>query len=956
MKWTEKNYRQKIRQMKEQISDEEIFLSERYQELLRKMSAQITRDHFRNVHIYRDDEPESAGWCDGNMVGINIDNILTQSFYNKELKNKSLVGILGHECGHKNYSNSYLREKYLDGILKEHKFYPHSPVPEAEGEKECLEALKECFQNEEYTVIRLVYKTAAYLNNLLEDVYVEEKMCRQYPGSIRQGIQMNRTRHSDLIISLKKQMEMGRARTEIMLNVITQYTLSGSVNDWEGVGQEYTECLDLCIPVINGAVKAVQESARFEATNQILLKIWKFIKADVADVEKSRQKGKEAECDQKEQNPEERAESSQLDQSQKEETEGESSDRDQDKKPEQEQSERSEDELPEHNQGEESECECAASKSEEYSDCGEQQSSETPEKSQKEQDSPDSIDSGHQEQSQENNSEDGRAESNQEKKSEGAEQGQPEKSECGEQQDQENGSEKSQEEKNSQETPDSESGSGDCPAQEPERESTERSDRQSENKPDESTVSQPERKSEKPTASQSKTQPGNSKAQASEQRQGFTEDDPERTEQLIDELLSQLSSYSGDYISGQTGGEAQDIPWDGAWNPKKQNEAEDHAASESSSHETSETNSDDGNETTKTSGGDSNETTETSGNHGDESEKQKSPDCTAEPDFEERVQNNQAETENEIGALIYNMAKERVDMQFEEELQNALREQIDQMEFGGEHARVEKRLIRSVEISEEAVSRYKEMEKQMRQVMKRLKAQVLPFLEKRQTRMEKGMPMGRRMDHRTIYRPDRKVFQRRSLPSEEQDAVMSVLIDLSGSMRMDDRINYAVIAALCLYQFGQEAGIPTSVYGHHTDISWDWKKETVCIHSFAEFDSMDGKDKYRIMDAKSCGANRDGVAVRYMGEMLLARPEKQKLLILISDGLPNGLDYSGIAAKKDLRKIKANLTRRGVLFLAAAIGDDKAAIQDIYEEAFLDISDLKKLPEKLAKQVLKKIS
>jgi hypothetical protein len=928
MKWTEKNYRQKIRQMKEQISDEEIFLSERYQELLRKMSAQITRDHFRNVHIYRDDEPESAGWCDGNMVGINIDNILTQSFYNKELKNKSLVGILGHECGHKNYSNSYLRGKYLDGILKEHKFYPHSPVPEAEGEKECLEALKECFQNEEYTVIRLVYKTAAYLNNLLEDVYVEEKMCRQYPGSIRQGIQMNRTRHSDLSISLKKQMEMGRARTEIMLNVLTQYTLSGSVNDWEGVGQEYTECLDACIPVIHGAVKAVQESARFEATNQILLKIWKFIKADADDVEKSRQtcQGKEAECDQQEQNPEEeaiagtsepnqeaesvsepseqnlgeRAESSQLDQSQKEETAGESSERDQDEEPEQEQSERPEDELPEHNQGDESECnqreepkcrnteqnrdqelecedseqnqeehsECEASKPKKYSDCGEQQSSETPEKSQKEQDSPNSIDSDHQEQS--------------------------------------------QEEKNSQETSESESGSGDCTAQEPGCESTEQPDRQSENKSEESTVGQPERKSDEPTAGQSKTQPGNSKAQASGQRQGFTEDDPERTELLIDELLSQLSSYSGDYISGQTGGEAQDIPWDGAWNPKKQNEAEE----------------------------------------------QKSPDCTAvtEPDLEERVQNNQAETENEIGALIYNMAKERVDMQFEEELQNALREQMDQIEFGGEHARVEKCLFRSVEISEEAVRQYKEMEKQMRQVMKRLKTQVLPFLEKRQTRMEKGMPMGRRMDHRTVYRPDRKVFQRRSLPSEEQDTVMAVLIDLSGSMRMDDRINYAIIAALCLYQFGQEAGIPMAVYGHHTDISWDWKKETVCIHSFAEFDSMDGKDKYRIMDARSCGANRDGVAVQYMGEMLLARPEKQKLLILISDGLPNGLDYSGMAAKKDLRKIKANLTRRGVLFLAAAIGDDKAAIQDIYEEAFLDISDLKKLPEKLAKQVLKKIS
>lgn len=886
MKWTEKIYRQKIRQMKEQISDEEIFLSERYQELLRKMSAQITRDHFRNVHIYQDDEPERAGWCDGNMVGINIDNILTQSFYNKELKNKSLVGILGHECGHKNYSNSYLREKYLDGILKEHKFYPHSPVPETEGEKESLEALKECFQNEKYTVIRLVYKTAAYLNNLLEDVYVEEKMCRQYPGSIRQGIQMNRTRHSDLIISLKKQMEKGRARTEIMLNVITQYTLSGSVNDWEGAGQEYIECLELCIPVIDEAVSAVQESVRFEATNQILLKIWNFIKADADDVEKSRQTSqeKEAECGQQEQNPEqetvagisepnreaesvsepsgqnlgERAESSQLDQSQQEGTEGESSKCNQCEEPECRNTEQNQDqeleyEDSERNQEEHLECECEDPKPEEHSDCGEQQSLETPEKSQKEQDSPDSIDLGHQEQSQENSSESGRPESNQEKKSGGAEQGQPEKSE---------------------------------------------------------------------------TQPGNSKAQASDQPQGFTEDDPERTEQLIDELLSQISSYSGDYISGQTGEEAQDIPWDGAWNPKKQNETEDQVVPESS------------------------------GNHGDETEEQKSPDCTAitEPDLEERVQNNQAETENEISALIYGMAKEKVDMQFEEDLQETLREQMAQMEFGSEHARVEKRLFRSAEISEEAVSRYKEMEKQMRQVMKRLKTQVLPFLEKRQTRMEKGMQMGRRMDHRNLYRPDRKVFQRRSLPSEEQDTVMAVLIDLSGSMRMDDRINYAIIAALCLYQFGQEAGIPTAVYGHHTEISWNWQGEIVCIHSFAEFDSIDGKDKYRIMDVKSRGANRDGVAVRYMGEKLLARPEKQKLLILISDGLPNGLDYSGIAAKKDLRKIKADLTRRGVLFLAAAIGDDKAAIQDIYEEAFLDISDLKKLPEKLAKQVLKKIS
>lgn len=819
MKWTEKDYRQKIRQMKEQISDEEMFLSERYQELLRKMSAQITKDHFRNVHTYRNDEPELAGWCDGNIIGINIENIMTQSFQNKELKNKSLVGILGHECGHKNFSNSYLRKKYLEGILKEHKFYPHSPVPETEGEKESLESLKECFQCEVYTVIRLVYNTAAYLNNLLEDVYVEEKMCRWYPGSIRRGILMNRIRHSDLIISLKKQMEMGRARTEIMLNVITQYTLSGSVNDWEGVGQEYIECLDLCIPVINEAVSVEKESVRFEATNQILLKIWKFIKADVDEVEESRQigQGKEAECNQQEPNSEEGSAAEIPEPNQEKEPTDETSGPNRE--------EGSTEEMPEPNQGEKPVDELSESNPGEKSECSQQnQKEKLNEGEDKEQDSPDSMNSDYQEQSQENNSEDGLPEPNQEIKS-------------------------------------------------------------------------------------------------------------DESEQLIDELLSQLSSYSGDYISGQAGGEAQDIPWDGTWNPEKQNEKENHAASENSSNETSKTSD-------------------------DKAEEHKNPDSftVSELDFEEKAQVNQTETENEIDALIYGMAKEKVDMQFEEELQEALRQQMNQIEFGTEHARVEKRLIRSAEISEEAVSCYKELEKQMRQVMKRLKIQVLPFLEKRQTRMEKGMQMGRRMDHRTLYRPDRKVFQRRSLPADEQDTVMAVLIDLSGSMRLNDRINYALIAALCLYQFGQEAGIPMAVYGHHTELSENWEREIVCIHSFAEFDSMDGKDKYRIMDAKSCGANRDGVAVRYMGEKLLARPEKQKLLILISDGFPNGLNYCGITAKEDLRRIKDDLTNRGVIFLAAAIGDDKAAIHEIYEEAFLDISDLKKLPEKLAKQVLKKIN
>ena len=85
----------------------------------------------------------------------------------------------------------------------------------------------------------------------------------------------------------------------------------------------------------------------------------------------------------------------------------------------------------------------------------------------------------------------------------------------------------------------------------------------------------------------------------------------------------------------------------------------------------------------------------------------------------------------------------------------------------------------------------------------------------------------------------------------------------------------------------------------------------------------------------------------------LERPEKQKLLFVISDGAPNANQYGGIGAKRDLQKIRKKLLQQGVFFQAAAIGSDKEAIQEIYEESFLDITDLEQLPALLTKKLLR---
>lgn len=91
----------------------------------------------------------------------------------------------------------------------------------------------------------------------------------------------------------------------------------------------------------------------------------------------------------------------------------------------------------------------------------------------------------------------------------------------------------------------------------------------------------------------------------------------------------------------------------------------------------------------------------------------------------------------------------------------------------------------------------------------------------------------------------------------------------------------------------------------------------------------------------------------YAGSRLLERPEKQKLLFVISDGAPNANQYGGTGAKRDLQKIRKKLLQQGVFFQAAAIGSDKEAIQEIYEESFLDITDLEQLPALLTKKLLR---
>lgn len=308
----------------------------------------------------------------------------------------------------------------------------------------------------------------------------------------------------------------------------------------------------------------------------------------------------------------------------------------------------------------------------------------------------------------------------------------------------------------------------------------------------------------------------------------------------------------------------------------------------------------------------------------------------------------------DIERLLDKMAEKAACEQLETERTRELNDVAQNISYGDVHEGVNVRVNRIASVDEELVDQYNYISGPLITISRQLQKSLLKQLkEERRGGKQTGLMMGRRLDAHALCRNDGKVFYKNNLPNEIPELAVGLLLDESGSMCSCDRCTYARAAAIILYDFCQSLDIPVTVYGHSTD--YRGHGESVELFSYAEFDSFDQDDKYRMMDISARGSNRDGAALRFVAEKLSKRPEAVKLLILVSDGQPAADGYYGTAAEEDLRGIKQEYQRKGILFIAAAIGNDKQNIERIYGDSFLDISDLTQLPTKLTNVVKRHI-
>ena len=197
---------------------------------------------------------------------------------------------------------------------------------------------------------------------------------------------------------------------------------------------------------------------------------------------------------------------------------------------------------------------------------------------------------------------------------------------------------------------------------------------------------------------------------------------------------------------------------------------------------------------------------------------------------------------------------------------------------------------------------------------------------------------------------DFKYFSKKSPPDEKPTLAVALRIDQSASMNAFGRLEIAKKSATCVYEFCKKCNIPILIYGDTADRS---PKEQMSMYSYIDWNNSKLNDAASLMCIKSISNNRDGMAMRILAEKLVKVPHTTKLLISISDGMPKALpDYSGNIAIQDMKKLIKEYTRKGITFLAAAIGQDKETICDIYgNDRYIDITDLKELPARLVKTI-----
>ncbi|MBF7084400.1 hypothetical protein IT084_15715 [Desulfallas sp. Bu1-1] len=265
-------------------------------------------------------------------------------------------------------------------------------------------------------------------------------------------------------------------------------------------------------------------------------------------------------------------------------------------------------------------------------------------------------------------------------------------------------------------------------------------------------------------------------------------------------------------------------------------------------------------------------------------------------------------------------------------------------------------LEKDLKITDHSREIYEQIYSNVRPHINKTTEEIRKILEYKTTYLERNLRKGKVHGNSLwkLHVKDPRVFCKTSEPNDIPKLAVYLLVDCSGSMT-GKNIAEARKSACLLYETCSSAliKIPVNITGFTSEI----RVINDVVHKrFISFDDPYDK-RYSIAGIAARHQNRDGYSIRVATRELLLRPEQQKVLIVLSDGMPVAayLEYRGKTGIRDTALAVREAERQGLGVIGLYFGSPAylPQAQKIYNNCIY-VSNVSVLPQVIGR-VLKKV-
>lgn len=205
-----------------------------------------------------------------------------------------------------------------------------------------------------------------------------------------------------------------------------------------------------------------------------------------------------------------------------------------------------------------------------------------------------------------------------------------------------------------------------------------------------------------------------------------------------------------------------------------------------------------------------------------------------------------------------------------------------------------------------------------------------------------------------------RLFYKKRAPVPQLDAAFALLVDCSASMY--DKMDETKLGLVLFHETLQSLRIPHEIVGFWEDADRVTEHEAPNLFQVAvDFgSSLASGTGAALMQLEPQQDNRDGFAIRCMTERLLRRAERQRILLVFSDGEPSAANYNDVGILDTYEAVMRG-RRLGIevisIFLASGgtiHETERAAMRNMYGRSSIVVPRVEELTEQLV-PILRKL-